>query len=290
MNEAFITRKMRRDELDVLVDWAALEGWNPGLHDADIFWRTDPDAYIAADLRERLIGGGAITAYGNYFGFMGFFIVKPEFRGRGFGNRLWHLRRERLKARLKPGAIIGMEGVFAMRAYYARGGFIFSHRNLRYRTDLAALDGAGGVNSNNVIPLSQVPFDQLMTYDRLCFPADRETFLKAWILQPEALSLGYVESGILHGFGVIRRCRDGCKVGPLFANNDRIAGALLGRLALFSDGGPIFLDVPENNTAAISLAKRYSMEEIFGCARMYLGSMPDIAQDKIFAVTTFELG
>ncbi|MCB0057833.1 MAG: hypothetical protein KDE45_12430, partial [Caldilineaceae bacterium] len=70
-------RTMTRSEVDELVAWAAREGWNPGLHDAEIFWATDPAAFIAADLGGEMIGGGAITAYGDEFGFMGFFIVRP---------------------------------------------------------------------------------------------------------------------------------------------------------------------------------------------------------------------
>ncbi|WP_444931711.1 GNAT family N-acetyltransferase [Microbulbifer sp. SSSA002] len=290
MHEALTTRAMTRKELDLLVDWAALEGWNPGLHDAEIFWKTDPQAYIAAEIQGELIGGGAITAYGNSFGFMGFFIIRPEFRGHGLGNQLWHFRRDRLKARLRPDASIAMDGVFAMQDYYARGGFNFSHRDLRYRVEPSALGGENSRCPAEVVPLSEVPFDQLMAYDRTCFPADRQVFLKAWISQPEALSLGYVQSGNLCGYGVIRRCRDGFKVGPLFADSYKVADLLLKRLAIFADDGPIFLDVPENNTAAMSLAKHYGMEEVFGCAKMYLGPVPDMAQERIFGVTTFELG
>jgi hypothetical protein len=29
---------------------------------------------------------------------------------------------------------------------------------------------------------------------------------------------------------------------------------------------------------------------VFGCARMYLGPVPDIAHGRVFGVTTFELG
>ncbi|WP_444936297.1 GNAT family N-acetyltransferase [Microbulbifer sp. JMSA004] len=290
MHESFTVREMTRKEVDLLVDWAALEGWNPGLHDAEIFWKTDAEAYIAAEVRGDLIGGGAITAYGDDFGFMGFFIVRPEFRGHGFGNRLWHIRRDRLKTRLRPDASIGMDGVFAMQDYYARGGFNFSHRNLRYRVELSAFEGVSTQCPDEIIPLSEVSFDQIIAYDRTCFPASRRIFLKAWLSQPEALSLGYVQFGSLCGYGVIRRCRNGCKVGPLFANSYKVADMLLKRLVSFADDGPIFLDVPENNPAAMSLAKHYGMEEVFGCARMYLGPMPDIARDRIFGVTTFELG
>ena len=96
-------RPMSRPEFDRLVDWAAAEGWNPGLHDADTFWQTDPQAFVAAELDGELIGGGSIVSYDGRFGFMGFFIMRPELRGRGLGGRLWHARRDRLRARLHPG-------------------------------------------------------------------------------------------------------------------------------------------------------------------------------------------
>ncbi|MBP8290480.1 MAG: GNAT family N-acetyltransferase, partial [Chromatiaceae bacterium] len=95
MTPKLMIRNMTCPEVDELVNWATREGWNPGRHDAERFWATDPDAFIASDLDGDLIGGGAITAYQGDFGFMGFFIVRPEFRGQGLGNSLWHARRER---------------------------------------------------------------------------------------------------------------------------------------------------------------------------------------------------
>ena len=63
MSNQLVIRNMTRPELDELVDWAAREGWNPGLHDAELFWATDPAAFIAASRGGELIGGGAITSY-----------------------------------------------------------------------------------------------------------------------------------------------------------------------------------------------------------------------------------
>ena len=283
-------RNMCRDEVDDLVCWAAREGWNPGLHDADLFWATDPEAFIAAELDGELIGGGAITSYHGEYGFMGFFIVRPEYRGRGLGNELWHVRRDRLIHRLQPGATIGMDGVFDMQDYYARGGFVFSHRNLRFSLDIPREGLPDEADPAAVKRLAEVPLAQVADYDRNCFPTPRHHFLQGWIAQPDALALGYVGGDQLAGYGVIRRCGEGCKVGPLFADSAGIAHALYCKLAAFGAGGPVFLDAPENNPAAMQLVQQYGMKEVFGCARMYLGPEPAVAHDRIFGVTTFELG
>lgn len=283
-------RNMTPSEVAELVGWAADEGWNPGLHDADIFWATDPEAFIAADLDGEMIGGGAIVSYNGEFGFMGLFIVRPEYRGRGFGNALWHIRRQRLLDRLQPEASIGMDGVFAMQSYYAKGGFVFSHRNLRFRTEITEHPATSAAADKHIVPLATVPFTQLLEYDRTCFPAMRPNFLKEWISQTDALALGYVREGELCGYGVVRRCGEGCKVGPLFANDSSVAEVLYAHLAEFAVGGPLFLDAPENNAAAMALVAEHQMVEVFGCARMYLGDFPELAHERIFGVTTFELG
>lgn len=290
MPNELVIRNMTRSEEDALVDWAAREGWNPGLHDGELFWGTDPEAFIAAHLDGELIGGGAITSYDGEFGFMGFFILRPEYRGRGFGNTLWHARRERLLARLHPGAAIGLDGVFTMQDYYAKGGFVFSHRDMRFRAEIPRGPVSPADDDEDIVPLADIPFDQVLEYDRTCFPALRPAFLKGWIAQPDALALGCRRDGKLSGYGVVRRCREGCKIGPLFADHPAVAEALYTHLAGFAAGGPIFLDAPENNPAAIALVSRYRMTEVFGCARMYLGPPPDLAYERVFGVTTFELG
>ena len=69
-----------------------------------------------------------------------------------------------------------------------------------------------------------------------------------------------------------------------------IRTSLYAGLARFANGGPLFIDVPENNPAALDLVHQQEMAEVFGCARMYLGPPPKLASSRIFGVTTLELG
>jgi GNAT superfamily N-acetyltransferase len=278
-------RPMTRHEVDTLVDWAAQEGWNPGLHDAEIFWLTDPEGFIAAEIEGELIGGGSIVSYDGRFGFMGFFIVHPEHRGHGFGKRLWFERKRLLQARLGDPAVIGMDGVFDMQSFYAEGGFVFHHRDLRY-----VARGRRASRPPGLVEADTVPFEALCAFDARHFPVRRPRFLQAWIRQPEGRCLVALAGGEITGYGSIRRCRSGFKVGPLFATTPESAEALYIGLADAADGQEVFLDVPENNPPAMALASRHQMREVFGCACMYLGPAPALPWDQIYGVTTFELG
>ena len=87
-----------------------------------------------------------------------------------------------------------------------------------------------------------------------------------------------------------RRCGRGAKIGPLFADDPAAADELYAALAAFVPGEPVFIDVPENHAQAMALAHRRDMSEVFGCARMYLGPPPRLAHERVYGITTFELG
>jgi len=285
MTQEKFFRSLTRPELDVVLGWAAHEGWNPGLRDADAFWAADREAFVGIEMGGELVGSGAIVSYGGKAGFMGLFIVKPAFRGKGLGREFWYYRRDRLLRRLGKGAAICMDGVFAMQPFYAEGGFVFTHRNLR-------MEGRGrkGTRDSRLVDLSTLPFEQVEAYDRLHFRAPRTAFLKNWIFPDGGLALGFMDGDRLAGCGVARPCHTGFKVGPLFADNPEIADHILTALSDEVEGEPLFLDTPENNPEALALAARHGMKEVFGCARMVLGPIPDLPWRNIYGVTTFELG
>ena len=278
-------RQATRAEFDLAVSWAAAEGWNPGLSDADIFWATDPSGFVCAERDGELIATGSIVRYGEAFGFMGFFIVRPDLRGQGIGREFWYWRRDMLRERLRPDAPIGMDGVFNMQPFYAKGGFQLSHRNLRMGGIAHTYEKAG-----NLVALRELPFTEVCTYDQRHFGFDREPFLKQWIDTDNSLSLGSMKDTKLSGIGTIRRCQQGYKIGPLFADDAETAEQLFCALSNHAAGNAVYLDIPENNPSAQALASKYQLQEVFGCARMYHGATPTLPWENIFGITTFELG
>ena len=95
----------------------------------------------------------------------------------------------------------------------------------------------------------------------------------------------------VRGYGVIRPCFRGWKIGPLFARDADAADILFEQLIQhIPDGNPFVLDVPEPNAAAMNLVQRHGMKEVFATARMYTGPFPKVNLDWTFGITTFELG
>ncbi|MFD1215130.1 GNAT family N-acetyltransferase [Microbulbifer celer] len=285
----YTIRTMSRADLDIAVEWAANEGWNPGRGDAESFYVTDPKGFMVGCLGDKPIACISAVKYPPDFGFLGFYIVAPEYRGRGYGLQLWQAAMARVQ-----GGNIGLDGVVEQQANYRKSGFHLAWRNVRYRGAGPQSRVDSGSISGKLVTLSPLAghtLTEIADYDRQLFPARREAFLKSWVAQPGAVALGAVTGGKLCGYAVMRPCREGYKVGPLFAESSSIAEKLLGGLtARLAPEMPFFLDIPEPNPAAKQLVAAHGMQKVFETARMYTGPVPDIPHHKVFGVTTFELG
>jgi ribosomal protein S18 acetylase RimI-like enzyme len=282
MAPGYACRTMTRAEVALAVDWAAEEGWNPGLHDAESFLAADPHGFFIGVLEGKPVASLSVVRYGTGFAFLGLYIVRQAFRGRGLGWALW-----RHGMASAAGRQVGLDGVVAQQGNYRKSGFVLAWRNVRYQ----GTGGAPGGVDPRLVRLQGVPFRAVQAYDQPFFPAERGAFLAAWLAQDDAIALGWVEAGALRGYGVIRRCRTGWKVGPLFADDEAIAEALFAALRSHAGPGePVFLDIPEPNAAAVALARRHGLRMVFETARMYTGVAPPVPMDRMYGVTTFELG
>ena len=279
MHKRLVLRRMTEAELALALEWAVAEGWNPGLHDANCFYAADPEGFFLAELDGAPIGCVSAVRYGSRFGFLGLYIIKAEHRGQGFGLELWRAALDHLGDR-----VIGLDGVVAQQDNYRKSGFRIAFRNIRQE------GRGGGAAPPGVIDLAAIPIEEILRYDETVFPASRAEFLKSWIGQAQAVALGVVDGQRLKGCGVLRACREGFKIGPLFADDDETADRLFAGLMAGVPGAPVFLDTPDTNPGAIALASRHAMTPIFETARMYKNGTPQIGLERCFGVTTFEVG
>jgi GNAT superfamily N-acetyltransferase len=258
------------------IEWAAGEGWNPGVDDEQRFLAADPDGFIATELDGQIAGTVSCALYGDAYAFIGFYIVRADLRGRGIGTELF----DRALARAGERAV-GLDGVVEQQPVYASLG----HRNERWRGT------GGGTTPDGLVPLSEIDYDELAAYDAAVFGAPRDAFLRAWIDREPGHALAYADDGRVRGYAVLRRCHEGAKIGPLFADDPVVAADLLVAMrAAAGDGSPVFLDVPHANPAAVEIAAASLDSPVFETARMYRNGRPPEDTARVFGVTTFELG
>lgn len=275
-------RPMDRADLEVALGWARDEGWNPGLEDATPFHAQDPSGFLMGWLGTVRVGCISVVKYGGDFAFLGLYIVHPAHRGKGYGKAIWDAG-----IASAAGRTIGLDGVPAQQGNYRKSGFEFAYGSARWGGVLRGLVA----KRSYVRPLTPEDLPALAAFDRRRFPAPREPFLAAW-LAPSATrqAEGYFEGGVLRGYGTIRRCVSGWKIGPLFAENRAIAESLLATLVTPAGTDPVFIDVPAPNLQAVEMVTQLGFTPAFETARMYLGPAPDLPLAQVYGITTLELG
>ena len=273
-------RALAPDELPLLIDWAAGEGWNPGLDDAPAFHAADPDGFLGLFLGTEMAAGISAVAYGPSFGFIGLYICRPDLRGKGLGRQVWDAGMARLSEHC-----IGLDGVPAQEDNYRRMGFAVAYRTLRFSGHAPETAPPAGTR----IVLADPDNSGLSAYDADVFPAPREAFLSAWVSGPRIARMA-LRDGRITGYSVARKCLQGWKIGPLFADTLADGTALLVALGKATGGEELHLDVPDTGHGFGEWLEQAGFTQGFATARMYRNGVPGGDPARVLATTTLELG
>ncbi|EUC00909.1 GCN5-related N-acetyltransferase [Rhizobium sp. CF080] len=273
-----VIRALASSEVEQLVDWARIEGWNPGLADAAALHAADGDGFIGCFVDGEMAAGISAIRYGTDFGFIGLYIAHPDFRGKGYGRKVWDAGMAHL-----DGRTIGLDGVPEQQANYRSIGFEQLYETFRWS---GTLDGESDID---VVAITDDLVPGIVGYDRSFFPAERGTFLREW-LRPPRSAKAIVRDGNIGGYAVCRRCHDGYKIGPLFAQTDADAQRLLSACAAEISGETLHIDVPAAQTEFCAYLEAHRFAKGFTTARMYRGPAPAVQMSGVFGITTLELG
>lgn len=274
-------RTLSPAEAQRAVAWAAAEGWNPGRSDLGCFLAQDPGLFLGCFEGDELLSVISATRYEGDFGFIGFYIARPELRGQGHGIAVWRAAMAQLTGRL-----VGLDGVVAQQGNYRKSGFVLAWNNIRF----GGVPAASPATRAGIVEVGPEHLPAIEALDRGVFAARRPAFLRAWLTAPGHVALALMREGEVAGFGVIRPCVTGHKIAPLVAEREADAEALVAALLASVPRGEVFCDVPEPHGAAVSLMRRLGLAPVFETARMYTGPAPALRRERIFGITTFELG
>ncbi|SCK57749.1 GNAT family N-acetyltransferase [Streptomyces sp. WMMB 322] len=276
-----VTRASAEEWLQV-EEWAAEEQWNPGLGDTACFHPTDPDGFFLGRQDGRPVSAVSVVNYSDEYAFLGYYLVHPALRGKGIGMATWQAAVPHA-----DGRTIGLDAVPAQEETYRRSGFAAAYRTGRY----GGRPASPGVPSPSVEPVTEDHLKAIAAYDETCFPAPRKAFLGRWLSAPGHRAHVCVRNGEPAGYGVIRQARNGHRIGPLFADTPQIAEAVFDTLiAHLGPEDEVHIDIPETHAAAVGLATSRGLELGSETVRMYKGDPPGTRAERVFGVTSLELG
>ncbi len=271
-------RRMTQDDLELVLDWARAEGWNPGIDDAAAFFAADPLGFFLKEVGGRPAAAVSVVNHDEAFAFLGLYICHLTFRGQGFGFEVWQAGLAHAGARC-----VGLDGVPAQQSNYARSGFSHHGRTIRYEGRVADSPVAGAA-----VPINP---EDVIQADMRTTGVRRQRFSAAWFAGTKTRrTLGLRSTGSMANFATFRLCADGIKIGPLYAESAAQAETLLASVSTEFGGGPLYIDVPDTSPALIKFLSDRGFEPVFETARMYSAKPPAATPPEFHGVATLELG
>jgi len=269
-------------DVKMITDWETQEGWNPGRSDALPFYMNDPTGFFIGELEGKPIASISNVRYSKDYSFVGIYMVKPQYRGLGYGYQIW-------QHAMAYGSqqMVALDSVMEQQSNYEKSGFKYAYNNTRYEGRIIEEN----ISQKSLTPAENVSLVDILKYSEPFFVSPRNTFLPFWLFATKAKTLVYLVNNKIQGYGTIREAVSGFKIGPLFADNHEIAEQLLLGLSQYANGRSIYIDIFDVNDKAIALAERYGMEKNFETARMYTTEYPpDISTEKTYGNTSLETG
>lgn len=309
MNPQLQIRLLGPGDVARVTQWARAEGFCPGHGDVSIYRHTDRQGLWLGWLEGEPIGCIAGVRYGPAYGFVGLFIVRPAYRGRGHGVALWRHALDHLA----DVACVGLEAAPERIADYAGWGFRPASPTTRWRRPAAASAESFAAapaeallasappsflaeqpGDPSLVDARRLPYAVVQAFDAAREPSPRPHFLSDWLHHPAGDVLALVDQrGVCHGFGRIRPCLlpegSGWRIGPLLATSPGWAERLL-RALLERHPGEVLLDAPGANGAAAAVLERLGFQAASHTLRMYRGEQPTVSLADVYGLACLELG
>ncbi|PTX53793.1 L-amino acid N-acyltransferase YncA [Litoreibacter ponti] len=273
-------RAMTLEDLRLVLGWAAEEGWNPGLDDAEAMLAADPQGFLIKTVDGEPVAAISVVNHDPRFAFLGLYLCKPDHRGQGHGLEVWRAGIAHAGTRS-----IGLDGVPQQQENYEKSGFVKHGSTVRYKGWIStALDPS-------VRPASPDETEALIVYDARCCGMDRTAFSTAWFsTSRNRQTMVVTHGGEISGYATFRRCGLGTKIGPLNATSHADTQALLASNPFANGDQPVFVDVQQQSSPLCALLQERGFEPVFETARMFNGACPEAHPAAFHAIATMELG
>ncbi len=261
-------------------------GWNQVAADWETFRALG--TVFAARASGRVVATAAILPYGT-FAWVSMVLVESEQRRHGLGTKLL----KRCLATLsEQGRVPLLDATPAGRPLYRSLGFVetWGYHRLARTSAAPMREDASNTNGITVRPIADADWAALCAIDAAAFGADRSALLGRLRGRLPPAELVAERNGRVAGFMLGRNGRSASQIGPLIADDEDVAHALLAH-ALPAIDGPIYIDFADRKTRLRRWLGEHGFSEQRPLTRMLLGRSQGFDNEApTYAVAGPELG
>jgi ribosomal protein S18 acetylase RimI-like enzyme len=276
LNPAVTMGVASAEDMKTIVEFSKAEGWNPGDGDGIAFRAADPEGFFVAKAEGEVIACISVVNHNDDFAYVGIYICRPDYRGKGIGMALWNHAFEHAEARN-----MGLDGVQEQQDNYTKCGFVKVMNTCRYEGHLI------GQAHPNIRLADTDDVDGLIAMDAAANGVRRERFIRVWVASTSNRKTVMFDDR--SGFATIRTSQNGVKVAPVICDDTDKAMMLVRACLDLMPSDQVALDVPSDNTAMVAALTDKGFRETFVAARMYRGKAPQISA-QLHAIGSMELG
>jgi len=214
----------------IVINAMVKEGWGPGLQDAECFMSCDPTAGFVGELNGKPICCMTMAKYGDSYAFGGSYVVRKEFRGKGFGRKVYDAALASVKHFPSIATIADLKREEMNKHNGFRSLFYGAFFILNIPTTLACFSETSKRSPVKIKRIEEVNMQELFMYDATVFGVERHVFLSKWLRMTGSHARVAIDNkGSIVGYTVARPTfiKDSYKIGPLFADSEVIAEKLL---------------------------------------------------------------
>ena len=285
MNARLRLRLLTREDLPFADSVRELAGWNQTLADWERFLAAEPDGCFLAEWNGGPAGTATTIIYSQALAWIGMVLVHPDFRRLGIGRALLERCIEHLRSR--EVRCIKLDATPLGKKVYDGLGFVEEWTLTRWERAVA--------NSPKLERASSIRDCQdanaIESLDVEAFGTSRRKVLEPLLKQARCALVSETECGRIEGYGLLREGSAACYLGPIVAESTHIATQLVNALLPAAEGSTVYWDIPDQNGAAVELAKEHGFMPQRTLTRMYLGenATPGDPQRQ-FAIAGPEIG
>lgn len=295
---------MTADDIEFADSIRALVGWNQTLQDWKRFLSLEPEGCFVAERDGTPAGTATTCVYGSELAWIGMVLVHPNARRQGIGKALLTHCIDHLKQR--GARCIKLDATPLGKAVYLPLGFEEEWTLTRWERAVSPkiLDtilplppgegrGEGSVRGEWLRSWNASDLDWGAPMDSKIFGTSRARLLDR-IARDSARGFVVRDSSGHQNAGAYGFLRDGARakyLGPIIASAPALAAEVIHSLLDGLNDHSVFWDIPDQNTAAITIARDLGFTPQRTLTRMFLGgNVPCGDVNQMFAIVAPEVG